>query len=148
MSLLHVRRHVRDAAYAALATALPAFTALKANQRAKDATVLPAFKVFTRREAVQPVMVAGNGIDRQIDLRVVLSLLGTDDLDDLLDQNSALAEAAIMSDAPLAAIARSVDYIGAEISDDASGAKRLGHIEIAFDVVVMTPEGDPTVIEI
>jgi len=143
----HVRKQVRNAVETALPVSMPGLTLLKSNAKNIDGSQLPAVRVIARREVILQEAMAGWGVDREIELKVIVNDFDGDDLDDVMDAHGASVEPAILSILDVSGIVEVAEYLGSEITLEGVGEQRSGAIELTFRVVVQTPEGDPTTVE-
>lgn len=127
-----LRRHIRNAAV----TALKGETA--AGDRVYPSRVwphdeLPDVSVFTRTDAIEAG--AQNLSDpgpQQLALDVELRALATTALEAELDELAAAAEAALLTDAGLAALTTDLQYRGMEASLESAGPVPVGLARLAF----------------
>lgn len=143
----HVRRQVRAAVQVGLAAAIPALTLLKSNAKNIDDSLLPALRVLARGERVLQEAMSGFGVDREIDLAVIVNDVDGDNLDDVLDDWGAQLEPLVLQILDGGVIAEVTEYQGSIIELEGPGEQRSGAIKLSFRVVVQTPEGNPTTIE-
>ena len=143
----HVRKQVRNAVEIALPVSMPTMTLLKSNAKNIDGSQLPAIRVIARREVILQEALAGWGIDREIELKIIVNDFDGDDLDDVMDAHGASVERAILNILDSSGIVEVAEYLGSEITLEGVGEQRSGAIELTFRVVVQTPEGDPTTVE-
>lgn len=143
----HVRKQVRVAVQDGLVAAIPALTLLKSNAKNIDETRLPALRVLARGERVLQEAMSGFGVDREIDLAVIINDVDGDDLDDVLDDWSAQIEPLVLQILEDGVIAEVTEYLGSIIELEGPGEQRSGAIKLSFRVVVQTPEGNPTTVE-
>lgn len=131
-----LRQSVRDAIVAHERFA--DFTLVRRWSSSIDAATLPAFMVATPEE--QPRRVAVGQVNRLIELRVSLRRLGGDDLDDVLDDDSAILETIVL---PLLEEVAPGEFdltlIETKVNEEAN--KSLGMLDMAFSVVRRTAEG-------
>lgn len=139
----HPRGTIRAAVRAALAGSarFAGFTDLRAFSRDVDPTHYPFFVVMTPRELTE--MAAPGAVTRATDVLVGVRRLGGDELEDLLDEDSAEIEALVL---PVLA-ANGGELFGLETTEtdvNADGSRRIGGINMTFRVVRYTPEGQAT----
>lgn len=130
-----------------LVAAIPTLTLLISNAKNIDESLLPALRVLARGERILQEAMSGFGVDREIDLAVIINDVDGDDLDDVLDDWSAAVEPIVLQILDDGEIAEVAEYLGSVIELDGPGEKRSGAIKLSFRVVVQTPEGNPTTIE-
>lgn len=139
---MHPRAELRAAVRAALkgSEAFGEFTILRAWSRDIDPTHLPCVLVATPSEPNR--YVSGDQVNRETELRISIRRQGGDDLDDILDTDSADLEALIL---PILA-ERSATYglQQTEIAVHAEGSPRIGKLDMAFSLTRYTREGEAT----
>ncbi|NEX45187.1 hypothetical protein [Pseudotabrizicola algicola] len=126
------RTAIRAAAKLALqgAAGLTAFTEMSAWAQSVDSSILPAWGVVTPRET--RLRQANDTAQEELVLAVFVKRLGDDDIEDVLDADSALIETAIIP--ALRALERDCELTSTEIRLDGEGARRLGTLTMAFTV--------------
>lgn len=134
------RTAVRAAARQALqgASGLDGFTEISAWVQSVDADALPAWAVATPREIRDR-----QGMDNaqeDLTLAVVLKRLGGADIEDVLDADSAVIEAAVVP--AVRSEFRQCELVQTEIKLDGEGARRIGTLTMAFTVTYWVD--DPT----
>lgn len=124
----HPRTGIRADLRAALQAALPGWTVLRAWTKNIDSTTLPAVAVFTPSE--RQGQDAVRNYTAETDVLVQLRREGGDALEDELDADSILVEAAVMP--PLLAIDAHAMLISTEVDIDGSGEQRIGKMNLVF----------------
>lgn len=124
------RTAIRAAARLALQSSLTGMTEISAWAQSVDANTLPAWAVATPRETRSR---ESHGLNAEnLVLAVMVKRLGGDDIEDLLDADSAPVEAAVVGALRLGNMG--CDLSQTEIKVDGEGAKRLGTLTMAFTV--------------
>jgi len=131
-----LRQSVRDAVLAH--DRFADFSLLRRWSANIDAQTLPAVLVATPEE--QPRRVAVGQVNRLTDLRVSLRRLGGDDMDDVLDEDSAVLETIVL---PLLEQVAPGEFdltlIETKVNEEAN--KSLGMLDMTFSLVRRTAEG-------
>lgn len=126
------RSAIRAAARTALqgASGLAEFTEMSAWAQAVDPSILPAWGLVTPRET--RLRQANDTAQEDLVLAVVVKRLGGDDIEDVLDADSAVIESAIVP--ALRTPERDCELSSTEIKLDGDGARRVGTLTMAFTV--------------
>jgi hypothetical protein len=132
------RKEVRAQARAALELApdLAGFTAISAWVQSVDVDALPAWALATPRETRERK--SHDKAQEDLTLAVVIKRLGGDDIEDILDDDSAAVEEAIVP--ALRSNARDAELAHTEIKLDGEGARRVGTLTMAFTVTYWTDD--------
>lgn len=139
---MHPRKRLRDDLRAALA-AHPDFfgwTQFKAWAHRPDDSQLPAWGVFTPREQV--AQSTGSYVTKSVDLVVALRLSGGADIEDDMDSISATVEDLVIGYLQAEAYPE-FGLISSDLPISRPGDARLGDIDMLFQVVRYTAEGQP-----
>ena len=140
---MHIRTRIRNAARAALVTALPDHTSLFLDSRAIDDKRLPAFRVFARSERVQTEQVGLGDVKRDVTLLILVNILGGETGDDQLDATATIIENTLIADPDLQSIC-DLTLLSAAASDDAKAERAQLALQMEFNALTITVEGDPT----
>ncbi|UWQ59964.1 hypothetical protein K3722_07490 [Leisingera caerulea] len=115
-------------------------TVLVSWAQSVDAETLPVLGVFTPRERSRKA--SSTDVLRDTDVAVQLRRAGGDELEDLLDDDSALIEALVL---PVLAAHGAGDH-QLELTDieiSGEGARRIGKLNMTFRAARFTSEGSP-----
>lgn len=127
------RKALRDAARAALQTALPDFTEMPVAQLAVNTSKLPAWAMGTPREV--SAAASKEDLDRQVTLMVVVKREG-DDLEDLLDEDAATIEEAVIP--ALLPVCRHAELSETLTDQTRDGGRPVGQIVLRISCWVST----------
>lgn len=135
--MTHYRTDLRTAARAAIAGSarFADFTQVKLWSKSIDYKTLPVFAVGTPNETC-----LRDGLDqtaRTTRIIVAIKRLGGDELEDVLDEDSAEVERAVMAAFPPGA----VDLTETALAEDSSGEQRVGTLTMTF--AAPTWQSDP-----
>jgi len=141
----HARKQIRDACEAALADlATTGANVFSDRAIAKADNQLPSLLVYVDSTRAERGDIGST--DREMSLKVRCRAAGAG-AEDSLDQMAAEVEAALLSDVPLKALIKDIQFTGDDTEFAFPADKVLGQIILTFTLLVMTPEGDPTTIE-
>lgn len=139
----HVRKQLRDAAIAAIKSAVPAFDGRveKARGFGRNVDQLPCAEISTPGEQSQGATMDGMLI-RDIELVVTIRVSGSDNAEDQCDALAVQIEKAILSQ-PVFDLAQEItpESMAFEISTE--GETRIGRMQLSWSVVIHTFENDP-----
>ena len=124
------RKALRDACRAALAVEqqIGGYTVLRTWSQNIDESVLPAWGVFTPRDAAG--FVDKENLEHQVQVAVALRRVGLEDLEDTLDDDADRIIATVMPALDVAAF-----FVGAptlEFTFGGEGTKRAGQVTVTF----------------
>jgi hypothetical protein len=134
----HPRSEMRGAVRVALA-ALPGLTGVtiyRSWAQSIGGADLPAIGVATPRETVRGA--TGNTVDRQTDLVVQYIQAGGEDLDDHLDDISALIEPVVLE---ALADFELFEMTSTDVDISGDGERLVGRLSLTFTATRYTPEG-------
>lgn len=139
--MTHVRQDLRDAARAALVAALPAVSWPRSWWHAAADVQQPRGAVATPEESVSRQAVGLVG--RRIEVMVIVRRVAGDTIEDMLDDDSAAIEAALMP--VMAARSTEFDLVETRVRIDGQAEKPIGELVMRFAVEIDTDEGVATI---
>ncbi len=139
---VHPRKKLRDDLRAALAAHadFAGWTQFKAWAHRPDESQLPAWGVFTPRETV--AQSTGLAVNKTVDLVIALRIAGGEAIEDEMDAISATVEDQVIGYLQANAYPE-FGLLSTDLPLSLPGAKRLGDIDMLFQVVRYTVEGQP-----
>lgn len=139
--MTHKRQDYRDAARAALTGApeMAAYTSFPAWVQNVDIKALPAFTVLTPFERTSRS--TARDVNRASDVVVIAKLLGGDDLEDLMDDLSAVIEREVLP--ALDDLCEYAVLAETDMKIDGAGEKRVATLTMRFEAVRYTAAGQP-----
>lgn len=112
------------------------FTHISAWASSVDIDTLPVLAVMTPSDTKGDS--ARGSSERLVTLQLLIRRAGGEDIEDILDQDSAQLEAAVLD--ALRTYGWGGDLQGTEISIDHSGERRVGSLDMKFQVTLWLPE--------
>ena len=137
--MTHVRTQLREAVRLALIAALPGVSWQADWWTKVTARQLPRGAVGTPRSGDQRIDIGA--VDRTTDLMIVLKRAGTETIEDDLDADSVVVEAAVLS--VLAGLSDDYALSETQVSVDGAADTPIGELSMLFRTVLRTGEGDP-----
>lgn len=135
----HVRADLRTAVRTALQAAMPDINWPRRWWVKVAPSELPRGGVATPLDVPRRIDV--DEVERAVDLLVMLKRTGGDDLDDVLDADSAGVEETVMP--VLAQHSDLFDLVETTTDFDQNAEEPLGSLSMRFRVILRTPEGAP-----
>lgn len=137
----HVRKEIRAAARVALTAALPAYSVRRGAIYTLAEEKLPALTVITPRDQI--ARGAAGETDHGIELLVNLYRVGTETVLDDLDDDAALAEAAVLTAIEALAWVEAVDLELIETATPSEASRHFGVMQMTFRATAIAVPGDP-----
>lgn len=141
---MHIRRSLREEATSALVAALGNHNVFSGRWAPLSADDLPAAIVVTPSEEASPSSVSRVGsVVRDISLKVIIVRQddGSDELDDLLDDDAAIVES-ILTSARIAGV--ELHYRASELDHSSNGDNPIGRLALTFQGTAHTKRGNPS----